>query len=520
MTIDQAMQQAVAFHTSGKFSEAENLYRQVLAAVPNHAGAMYHLGVLARQFGHNQVAVELLSKALAIAPDAGGLTYLGDLFMNLERIAEAEAAFAQAARMMPNDPAARANHATALWRLKRPEEAKAGYLQALALAPDHTPSLHGLMNVLGDLGDVEGAIKAGRRAAELGVNTAGFWSDYGIACTEALDIDAALDAHERAMKLDPNFGTGHYNLAQTLLLKGEFKRAWPEHEWRWQSARFPSARRTFAQPQWDGSSMPDKTVFVHAEQGFGDAIMFARYLPMVASRAKMIVECQAEIVELIKTVDGVQTVIARGQEPGPFDFHIPMLSLPLVFDTTRQTIPAQVPYIRADAGKTESWKQRLADDPAFRIGIAWAGSPIHPNDRRRSMTLEQFAPLAMESVSFYSLQKGPHARQADHGLGGKPVHDLSEDLRDFTDTAALMENLDLVICIDSAPIHAAGALARPVWVMLPYLPDWRWLIDQPDDTPWYPTMRLFRQHKPGDWAEVVNRVAEELRRRLEERPGT
>jgi len=520
MTVDQALQQAVAFHHAGRVSEAESLYRQILSIVPNHPVALYNLGVIARQFNHNQVAVDLITRAMTLAPSAEGLTFLGDLFMSLERLAEAEQAFGQALRLRPEEPATWANHATSLWRLKRPEEAKADYEQALKLDPNHAPSLHGLMNALGDIGDVQGALAAGKKAAELGTNTAGFWSDYGVAATEFLDIDTAIDAHERALKLDPTFGTAHYNLAQTLLMRGDFARAWPQHEWRWQSARFPSARRNFPCPQWDGSPMPDKTVFVHAEQGLGDAIMFARYLPMVARRAKMVVECQAELVEMLKTVEGVGKIIPRGEQPGEFEFHIPMLSLPLVFNTTRETIPADVPYVRADESKVAGWESRLADDRNSRIGIAWAGSPIHPNDRRRSMKLEQFAPLAIDGVSFYSLQKGPHASQAANGISGVKVHDLSPDLNDFTDTAALLMNLDLVISIDSAPIHAAGALARPVWVMLPFLPDWRWLLDRPDDTPWYPTMRLFRQDKPGDWDGVVRRVASELKRRVAQRSGT
>jgi hypothetical protein len=250
-------------------------------------------------------------------------------------------------------------------------------------------------------------------------------------------------------------------------------------------------------------------VLLHAEQGFGDAIMFARYIPLVAQRVRVIVECQPEVMGLMRTVAGAERVIARGDDPGRFDYHAPFLTLPLIFQTHPETIPADVPYISAPPDWVAAWKQRLAPERRLRVGLAWAGAPTHLNDANRSTTFAMLTPLRdVAGVAFYSLQKGPRSADA---AGADWIIDRTGELSDFSETAALIENLDLLISVDTSVVHVAGALAKTTWVMLPFPPDWRWLRSWRERSPWYPTMKLFRQNKPRAWDEVVGRVATALR---------
>jgi Flp pilus assembly protein TadD len=511
MTLDQAIQTATAHHQEGRFQEAEALYRQILGADPNHVAALHQLGLLAHQFGHQQVAEELIRKSIARLPTAEAYTNLGAVMKAIGNAAQAEEAFRQAVRLRPNDPATYTNLGTLLWQLKRPEDSRIALEQAVALNSDFVPALHALMATLGDLGQCDRAVAAGQRAAALGLNNASFWSDMAIAYTEKGELRPAIEAFERSIALEPANGTARYNFSQVLLLSGDFERGWEEQEWRWQSANFPSPPRNFAQPMWDGTPAPGKTVLLHAEQGFGDAIMFARYIRMAAPLANIIVECQKEIAPLMRTVAGVDRLINRGDELPAFDFQLPFLSLPRVFKTRVENIPADVPYISVDPARAEKWTSRLASHRNLRVGLAWAGTVTHNNDHNRSMSLAQLAPVAgVLNVSFYSLQKGPRAGQAANSPAGMKLIDWTEELNDFADTAALISALDLVVSVDTSVVHVAGALARPVWTLLPFAPDWRWLKSAGDRTPWYPTMRLFRQDRPKDWDAVLMGIVAEL----------
>jgi hypothetical protein len=326
--------------------------------------------------------------------------------------------------------------------------------------------------------------------------------------------EEAMPCLERAIGLRPDLAIIHWNRAIALLLEGRLTEGWAEAEWRF--AYTPALRRDFPQPAWDGrSDLAGRTILLHAEQGLGDAIQFCRYAPMVAARGggdRVVLECQPELAALLTTAPGVAQVVRRGDPLPPFELHCPLLSLPHRFGTTLATIPAAVPYLTPDPDKVRAWQSRLAaDGPGRKVGLAWAGSPGHANDRQRSCRLSDFAPLAnVPGVTFYSLQLGPTGEQATNPPPGLRLLDPTADLRNFADTAALVANLDLVISVDTAVVHLAGALAKPTWVLLPFNPDWRWLRDR-EDSPWYPTMRLFRQSERGNWKSTIERVASELR---------
>jgi hypothetical protein len=279
------------------------------------------------------------------------------------------------------------------------------------------------------------------------------------------------------------------------------------YESRWDQ---PGAgRREFRQPMWIGEPLAGRRLLLHAEQGFGDSIQFIRYAREIAARGgEVVLECPAALVALLRTAPGVRAIVASGDPLPPCDFHLPMLSQPLVFQTTRENVPAETPYLFAESGRREFWRQRLGEDRRqYRVGVAWAGNPHHRRSRQRDIALDALRPLfAVAGVDFCSLQ-------IDHATGSSnrapAIVDHTAALRDFADTAALISELDLVISVDTAVAHLAGALGRPVWTLLPFVPDWRWGLEG-DHTPWYPTMRLFRQAAPGDWRDVVERVREAL----------
>jgi hypothetical protein len=298
--------------------------------------------------------------------------------------------------------------------------------------------------------------------------------------------------------------------AIALLLKGDYERGLPDYELRLLVGA--SRPRRFDRPAWDGSDPAGKTILLHAEQGLGDTIHFARYATLLARRgARVVLECQPPLKRLLRSLDGVGDVVAQGDLLPGFDLHRPLASMPLAFNTRLATIPADVPYLQAPADAVERLGRRLASSGgAFKVGIVWAGAAGHPNDRKRSVPLELLAPLAgIPNVKLFSLQKGPPAEQLK-APSAPPVEDLARELDDFADTAAAMHHLDLVVSVDTSAAHLAGALGRPVWTLLPFSPDWRWLLGRAD-SPWYPTMRLFRQPKLGAWRDLFGEVTSKLR---------
>jgi len=295
-----------------------------------------------------------------------------------------------------------------------------------------------------------------------------------------------------------------------MLLCGDFENGWKHYEWRWLAKEFPSERRNFTQPLWLGEALDDKTILLYVEQGLGDALQFVRYAPLVAAHGgRVVVECPKSLKRLFETVAGVDCVIARGEDLPEFDVQCPFLSLPGLLSPDAEHIPVDAPYLSVPDDTVEHWRARLQQVEDLKVGLVWAGSPHHTNDRERSIALDAFAPLAdVEGCSFINLQIGPSAAQlADASW---PVLDLTQDIHDYADTAALVTQLDLVITVDTSVAHVAGALAKPVWVLLPHAPDWRWQIGR-DDSPWYPTMTLYRQPKRRDWQSVIKRVQDDLR---------
>jgi len=513
VTIPQAFELALQHHQAGRLAEAEALYRQILTVQPNHAEALHHLGVIAHQVGRNDVAVDLIRQAIALAPGLPEThSNLGEAYRVLGQLKEAIAAFRQAIKLKPNYPEAHSNLGNALRENGHLDEAVAACRQAVALQPDYPEAHSNLGAALYGKGHLDEAVAACRQAVALQPDYPEAYSNLGAALYGKGHLDAAIAAYRQAIALKPDYPEAHHHLALTLLLQGDFPGGWQEYEWRWKWKGFPSAQRSFGQSVWAGGPLEGRTLLLHAEQGFGDAIQFIRYLPLVAARGgKIILECQVELQRLFQTMAPDLPVLAEGQPLPDFDVHCPLVSLPRVFSTDLGSIPQTVPYLHADAAEVAIWRERLAGtSPSLKVGLVWAGRPSHRNDRYRSLQLANLASLAeVPGVRFISLQKDAAAAEARTPPAGMELIDVAEELKDFADTAALLANLDLIIAVDTAVVHLAGAMGRPVWTLLPFAPDWRWLLER-SDSPWYPTLRLFRQPAPGDWNSVIRQLQSQL----------
>lgn len=303
-----------------------------------------------------------------------------------------------------------------------------------------------------------------------------------------------------------------FDLSETLLLSGEFERGWREYRYRYSLAHTVRIERKVQRPRWDGRAMSGKTLLIHDEQGYGDTFQFVRLVPRAKEKsgARVVLEINGESLSIIRRSAGFDEIVERGSLPPAFDMHCEMMSLPMALGLRLDDLPGPMPYLSPDPRRVERWRQRLAALPRPLIALVWAGRPTHPNDANRSLALAQLAPLAQADASFVSIQKGPAAAQADTPPNGMKLLSLSAQIGDFEDTAAILCLADLLISVDSSPVHLAGALGRPVWVMLPKVPDWRWLLER-RDTPWYPHMRLFRQDVRTDWSGVISRIAGELK---------
>lgn len=454
----------------GKPAAAEASLRRALGLAPGNANVLNDLGVVVRAQGRTAEATSLYRDALTLAP-RDPLTHgnLGNALTELKQLDAAEHHLREAVALAPGSVEHRCNLAIFLTAQDRPQEAAVLFRDVLMRAPAHIDA----------------------------------WTNLGVAQLDMGNPTEAEATLRRAIALSPRNAEAHYNLAWVLLLTGQWREGWQEYEWRWRMTRFSSKRRTFAAPAWDGGAI-DGTLLLHAEQGFGDAIQCARYAALAKARcARLILECPKPLVRLFQGLPGVDEVIAAGAPLPPFDAHTPLMSLPRLFGTTVETVPAAVPYL---AAPPVSPSLALPRTDLRRIGLVWAGSPDNKIDRRRTIPARLFAPLMEEThADFVSLQVGPKAEDVRELPQERLMLVCDGVARDFADTAAVIAQLDLVIGVDTAVIHLAGALNVPVWVLIPKMPDYRWLLGR-DDTPWYPSMRLFRQAESGDWGELMWRV--------------
>ncbi len=497
---------------SGKAGAAYGLLEAALKINPRSCDALSNLGMVLSSLNRDVDALAALDKALALAPDdLPALNGRGIVLLKLDRALEAVAAFE---RVMQRDPrmfSAGANRGNALVQLCRFEEALAQYDAVLAVAPSHAETHFNRGNALSKVGRQHDAIAAYDRALALRPGYVKALTNRAIALQACNRHRESLTNLGQVLAVDKDNADAHHNEGLALLTLGEYGRGFEKYEWRWQRSGMPPRRR-LGKPLWLGEyPLGRKTILLHAEQGLGDTIHFVRYAPLLArSGAKVVLEVQPELTRLLARVEGVAGVVARGDPLPDFDVHCPVGSLPRALKTDPASIPADVPYLAADAVRIAKWRPRIEALPSPRVALAWAGSAAHANDRNRSLALSRLAPLlGVEGVSFVSIQRELRAEDADLLARTPRLTHIGDELEDFDDTAAVAALVDLVISVDTSVVHLAGAMARPTWVLLPFCPDWRWMLDR-EDSPWYPTARLFRQPALGDWDSVIARLREAL----------
>jgi hypothetical protein len=450
LPLGEVLRIANEYERAGRHLDAKRLVDHILDVAPNQGDALHLAGIVAFRLGDIAQALALMERSL---------TYGIDTPLYLRNICEVYRA------------------------LGRLDEALAAAQRATALAPGDPLCLH----------------------------------NQAIIHYHRLELEEALDCSSRALRIDPSLPGAHFVRAETLLLRGEWAEGWEEYEWRFRIGGAAPLMPPTNKPQWDGTSIPDRTLVLIGDQGFGDVIQFARFIPWAAERcANIAIACSVEVAPLLRQIaSGVRTFL-RWQDAPDYAAFCPLSGLPRLAGTRIKTVPAPVPYLRSDPARSAQWAERmdgLIPRGFRRVGVIWAGRPTHNNDRNRSALLQDFLPLAnVPGIALLALQKGPKTGQAGAYYGRAPLINIGAEIDDYDDTMAILDNLDLLVTVDTSVAHLAGAMGRPVWIMLPRAPDWRWLLER-TDTPWYPSMRLFRQGTARRWDDVMRTIAAELAER-------
>ncbi len=535
---------AAMLFQSGQFADAAASYRQAILLRPEDAEAHYSLGVVLQAL-KDENAVACYRKAIALQPVCFEFHFnLAAVQFQSGQFADAAASYRQAILLRPEDAEAHYSLGVVLQTLKDENAAMQAYISALRINPDYPQALSNLgalcvdrddpktaegllrrsialdpsnasahcnlANALAKLGNIAGALESSRTALTLDPTHALALCNLGVHLESFGDTAGAMQCYQAALAAHPDSQLAQYFVGLQHLLSGNFAAGWQGYEARWATPDFRHMRPNSLPPQWRGEDIRGSRILIYHEQGFGDTLQFVRYVPRVAALgATVVLKVQPPLVRLLRSIySGAITVVSTESEEGSdAEWSCPLLSLPQVFGTNLANIPQDVPYLPADPLEAHAWAERLSAN-GLRVGLVWAGNPKHTRDRLRSIALEQLGRLTrMQGVTFYSLQKG--AASTDPASSPLPIIDLSEHLEDFAVTAAVIANLDLVICVDTAVAHLAGAMGKPVWLLLAHVCDWRWLRDR-TDSPWYPTMRLFRQQAIGRWGDVLEQVEQEL----------
>jgi tetratricopeptide (TPR) repeat protein len=533
---------------SRQYDLAIEWFAEAIRHDPNVADYFSNLGAALQRQGRHEEAIKSFDRALALKPEfADAWAKLGQSLHQQQRLDEASLSFDQALKLDPANfdtahisatlhfeaaryeqaivafdrlLAIKPDHATShnyrglcFYRLKRYEEALASCLTGFGLAPKNAEIANNVGLALYKLGRNEEALVYFGKALALNPAYPLVLNNRATSLTESQRFEEAIADLDAAIALDPQFADAHWNAALLRLLLGDFEKGWPGREWGLKCAALGRVERNFVQPLWLGEeSIAGKTILVHSDEGLGDTIQFARYVAPVAARgARVILEVQDAVVPLLTGVEGAALCLPNAAKALPdFDYHCPMSSLPLALKTRLETIPAKVPYLPAPPqALRRQWQERLGRHDRLRVGLVWSGNPLHNNDRNRSTSLRTMTRLLDVEARFISLQKDPKPADKATLAERNEIVDLTEHLVDFVETAALISCLDLVITVDTSVAHLAGALGARTWILLPYTPDYRWLLDR-DDSPWYPTARLFRQDKSRDYERVLDQVRTEL----------
>ena len=506
-------QLGISLANAGRTTQAIDVFHSAIKCSPSFAQVHYNLGVALVQSDRLDDAESSFRIAVELRPEySEGFLGLGNVQYTLGKNQEAIASFREAIRLCPIAPDPLNSLGLALIKDKRASEATVFLRQAIRLKQDFEGAYNNLGLALSDEGRYREAEQAFESALQLNPKSAEAFANLGNLFKEEGRLNASLICYDMAIAYSPSCVSARWNRSLALLQNGEFEAGWREYEWRWARTAL-SHRRPFFQPEWDGKALQGRTCLVYCEQGLGDVLQFIRYTEELKKIGAIVVlETPSPLVGIAATCRWVDQVVCEGEKLPSFDVHLPIMSLPRLLGTRQETIPATIPYLFPHPDRVGYWKTLLAKIPGLKVGIAWQGNPHHQWDRHRSVQLSRFAALAeIQGVSLISLQRGPGTEQL--GDVAFPIHSILDsnilDSECLLDTAAIMKSIDLVITVDTATAHLAGAVGASTWLLLSTLVDWRWLLAV-DTSPWYPTMRLFRQELRGEWSGPFNRISKEL----------
>jgi len=514
----------LVFEVLGQFEEAVLAYNQAVSIKSDYAEAYHNMAIALQSQGRYIAAVDKCREAISLKGDyAEAYNTMAFSLEKQERYAEAIENYKQALQLKPDFAEAYNHLGFVLNNQGRSAEAIENYRCALQVDPNYAEVYSNLGIALKDQEQFAEAIKNFEQALRIDPDFAEAYYNLANSLRDEGQCAEAIDNYKQAIRLKPDYGEAHWNMSLTHLLNGNFIEGWKGYKWRRNiDLKILIGHHYTDKPRWDGTPFEGKRLLVHYEQGLGDNIQFVRYLPMIKARGGTVIfETLKPLIALLQDFPGADQIVENHPDGKPsvdFDVYTSLLDMPSIFGTTLETIPAEIPYIHAEPVKVKYWRNKLAG-PYFKVGIVWAGSPTHGNDRYRSCKLKCFAPLTkIDAVCLYGLQKGKAAAQMDEMAGILSIVNISKEFDDLTDTAAAIENLDLVISVDTSVLHLAGAMGKPAWALLPYAPEWRWMLNR-QDSPWYPTMKLFRQKEWGQWEPVFNQVAQELKIAAEKHKG-
>jgi tetratricopeptide (TPR) repeat protein len=519
-SVDTYYNLGTIFQDKKRYDEAISCYQKALQLNPADVDAYYNLGFVLQEKGLYEEAITCYQKALHLNPNlSDAYSNIGIILKEKEQFEEAMIYSQKALQLNPTLPDVHNNIGIILREKGQLDEAIPYFQKALQLDSHFYKAHLGLASVLCEKQQFDEAITYSQQALVINPHDDVVYIGLGAAYCGKGQLDTGINYYKNALHINSNNVNAHFNMSCAMLLSGDLEQGWKENEWRWKSKdylRYSCFHKPddFAEPMLDGLEISGKTVLVYAEQGLGDEIQFIRYAPLLAQHgANVVIECHKALSSLLQSIEGVKQLIVQGEPLPDFDLQCPLLNLPLAFHTTLDNIPSKVPYISVNSILIENWKDKIKQDNSkLKVGLVWQGNPKHKNDRNRSIPFAKFLPFAeFPDVTFYSLQKGKGSEQAKNPPLGMKFVDLTEEMHAFSDTAAFIENLDVTISVDTSVVHLAGALGKPIWTLLPFAPDWRWMLNR-EDSPWYPTMRLFRQPSPGDWDSVVKKVAGELQK--------
>ena len=494
-------------HQQGSLDDAAMIYRRILKRNPNHSDTLNLFGVLIQQKGKLKEAEQLLRRAAALKHNFPPIqTNLGNVLFDLEKFSDALSRFSRAIELEPTNGRAYYNRANLFAKMKKFSEAIQDYDHALKYFPNDAEVYLNKGNVLRDMDRKNEALNCYDRAIHMKPDYAEAYYNRGNLLSEQRRFDDALGSYDLAIQLQPRYVDAHWNKALALLLNGKLKEGWRLYEWRWKTEHQEKNARNYSKPLWLGKEdLSGKTILLWAEQGFGDTIQFCRYAALVKSRgARVLLEIPQPLARLLKGLPGVDILLDGGQPLPHFDYHCPLLSLPRAFNTELETIPKHQHYLTISDELREKWALKLGTKIKPRIGIAWSGNRSHINDHNRSLILEFLLRYLPGDYEYFCLQKDIRAQDIEV-LKKSTIRHFGDQMTDFAATAALCDLMDLVISVDTSVAHLSGAIGTPTWILLPHIPDWRWLLDR-DDSPWYPSVRLFRQDRAGAWDAVLKNI--------------